>query len=189
VRDDPEVPFPVFVDLFKSADNPDVYHGKPVTLTGHIRLLREVPAGENSYGIATLYEAWLYTEDSQNNPACIVCTMLPDGMLQAFDASRSHVLDQVSVTGYFFKMMGYPAEDVYRYAPLILAQRLEWRRIEQPKPNPWLSKYGIPIALAVALGVILLVRFLTRPGRAFRERRLHAEQPETSFDSLFDDGK
>ena len=184
VRDNPDAPFPVFVDLFKNADDPGVYHGKLVTLAGHVRLLREMPAGENAYGIKTLYEAWLYTEDSQNNPACIVCTSLPEGMQDAFNTSKSQVLDHVGVTGYFFKMMGYRAEDAFRYAPLILAHRLEWRPIDNSKDTEWLSKYGTAFAVAIALGVILFLRRMSRPNREPYSKRLRDEESEVSFDGV-----
>jgi hypothetical protein len=77
VRRLPVEEFPVFVDLYENVRRPEVYLGKPVTLRGHLRKLVEMPAGENPYGIQTLYEAWLFTSDSQQHPTVLVMTSVP----------------------------------------------------------------------------------------------------------------
>jgi len=170
-RNDEQKPFPIFVDLFQHADDPTVYHGQLVPLEGHVRLLRQIPAGENSYGIQTLYEAWLYTEGSQNHPACIVCTSIPPKMLEAFEQSPSRILDHVSTTGYFFKMMGYAAQDTNRYAPLILAERLEW---QPPVPQtPWIPRQYLAVAAVVVVFLLVgIVYRITRTDQRLRRKRL-----------------
>ncbi len=171
VREDPNVPFPVFVDLYRCSNQPHVYLGKPVTVEGHVRLLRQMTAGRNRYGIRTLYEAWLYTPDSQSNPICVVCTELPGGMLEAFARSPSHVLDGVSATGYFFKYMVYRAQDAYRFAPLILAGRLQWQgqRREGGGVEPVWTVWEV--VLAAAAGAALLTGLLVWSERRRRAKR------------------
>ena len=80
----------------------------------------------------TLYEAWVYTADSQGNPAVIVASAAPEDIPLGEDLQ---VL--VRATGYFFKIYGYEAQDTTRVAPMILAGRLEV--IPEPKPQgpPW----------------------------------------------------
>ena len=68
---------PPFVDLFR---HPDAYRGKAVTLTGHARVVREFPgpAPRGGGDPPTLVEAWVFTEDSQTNPAVVVAADAPD---------------------------------------------------------------------------------------------------------------
>jgi hypothetical protein len=136
-------PFPTFVDLFK---HPDVYEGKPVTLKGHAREIRKYPAGDNSEGLDTLYEAWVYMEDSESNPAVIVAPSasadLPIG---------SDLQVPVEATGYFFKIYAYHAHDTARVAPMVLAARIE------KLPEPELS--GPPAWFLAAVGAIVALLF------------------------------
>ncbi|NOX53688.1 MAG: hypothetical protein GXP27_04485 [Planctomycetes bacterium] len=178
VRSDPKEPFPIFVDLYRNADRPEVYFGKLVTLSGHVRLLREIPAGQNPYGIQTLYEAWLYTPDSQSNPACIVCTEVPAGMLKAFRQSRSHLLDGVTVTGYFFKMMVYRAQDAPRFAPLILARRLEWHPPAPRKQRAFAISSWLVLAVVVVVGGLIVAGLVISDRRHRRRRTWPAEVEE-----------
>ena len=117
-RENPKLEFPTFVDLFT---NPDRYQGQPVTLSGHVRRLVKHPLDKKHPNAETRYEAWIYTQNSQTNPAVIVFTSLPRGMPMG-----DNILERVSVTGYFFKLYGYDARDTTRLSPLILASRLEW---------------------------------------------------------------
>ncbi|HLQ43598.1 MAG TPA: hypothetical protein VK137_02625, partial [Planctomycetaceae bacterium] len=116
----PNAEFPTFVDLYRA---PDVYHGKLVTFRGHVLRLVSFPAGENAHGLQQLHEAWLYVGEAQQNPVVVVCSELPQGIPTGSDI----LVDSVSATGYFFKRYGYEDRTGQpRFAPLILAQRLEW---------------------------------------------------------------
>lgn len=143
-RGHPDRRFPVFVDMFR---HPEDYRGRLVTLSGYIRELKSYPAGENPYGLTTLYEMSLFTEDSQTNPAIIVATEKPPGL-----AEGSSMAKPVSVTGYFFKMYGYQAHDTTRIAPLVLAARFEW---SPDRPRVGLSRNAI-IAILTTLAVVVL---------------------------------
>jgi hypothetical protein len=110
------------------------------------------PAGENAFGIQQLHEAWLYVEDAQQNPVIVVCTELPPGLPTGSDI----LIDQVSATGYFFKRFGY--EDRAgnsRFAPLILAQRLEWSPKARGRPivSPGMW-FGLIVAVAIGVAGI-----------------------------------
>ena len=133
---------PTFVDLFR---HPAEYRGRPVTLTGHARVVREFPGPEEPGGgePATLVEAWVFTPDSQGNPAVVVASAAP-GVPRGDD-----LLVPVTVTGRFFKRYGYEARDTPRTAPLILAATID--PLPEPEAGP-----AAPVVLAVAAGITLL---------------------------------
>ncbi|MFM9962021.1 MAG: hypothetical protein ACKV2Q_12440 [Planctomycetaceae bacterium] len=147
---EPDAEFPTFVDLHR---NPVAYHGRLVTFRGHLRRLVSYPAGENPHGLKQLHEAWLYVDGAQQNPVVVVCSEVPQGITTGSDI----LVDFVSATGYFFKRYGY--EDRAgepRFAPLILAQRLEWS--PPPKRTPVVSN-GTLFGLTIAGGLLMLVLF------------------------------
>jgi hypothetical protein len=182
VRRLPAEEFPVFVDLYENVRRPEVYLGKPVTLRGHLRKLVEMPAGENPHGIRTLYEAWLFTSDSQQHPTVLVMTSVPPGLLEEVRrlkaANRPVLVNGVSGSGYFFKMYGYPAADAYRFAPLVLGGRLEW-----VPPRPGDLDRSLPVVLATGVVVFGLPIgwFVWKNRSEDRRRRKHraAGTPES----------
>jgi len=182
VRRLPVEEFPVFVDLYENVRRPEVYLGKPVTLRGHLRKLVEMPAGENPYGIQTLYEAWLFTSDSQQHPTVLVMTSVPPELLEEVRrlkaANRPVLVNGVSGSGYFFKMYGYPASDAYRFAPLVLGGRLEWM-----PPSPGDLDRSLPVVLAAGMVVFGLPIgwFVWRNRSEDRRRRMQraSETPES----------
>ncbi|MCP4783200.1 MAG: hypothetical protein GY878_06590 [Fuerstiella sp.] len=118
-RENPQS-FQTYVDMFQF---PDVWHGHLVTLQGHVRHMVTYPSDERfSDGRRRkLHELWLFTDDSQHNPAVIVTANLPpDFPLEA------EILDRVQVTGCFFKRYVYGSQDTDRIAPLILAGTVSW---------------------------------------------------------------
>lgn len=138
--------FPQYVDLFQ---NPTEYRGRPVSLRGTIRRLTKYDPGKNSQGISEVYEGWVYTADSNSNPAVIIFTTKPAEL-----ALGSDTTDEIGVTGYFFKQYGYEAQGGPGKAPLLLAGTVEWH----PGPGhfvfkPWpVSAYVILTIVLAALG-------------------------------------
>ena len=145
----PDTEFPTFVDLFRA---PAAYHGQPVTFRGHARRIISFAAGENAFGFQQLHEVWLYAGEAQQNPVVIVCSELPKSIPTGTDL----LVDFVSVTGYFFKRYGYEDRSGQtRFAPLILAHRLEWN--PPPKRLRWLSTtvvFVLPFGAAVVIAII-----------------------------------
>ena len=179
LKRNPDRDFPTFVDLIR---NPELYHGKPVALKGHVRHFVEQTAGNNEQDIKTLYEIWLYTDDSQTHPAIAVCTSIPETFPKGED-----LIDHVRVTGYFFKLYLYDAQDGnLRFAPLILAHRLEWHPEEATTvlgPAPWAVYVGAVLVLGV---IVLLLWRSARKDRAYHQSRLsrHSEATEPDFANL-----
>ena len=120
---------------------PGFYRGKPVTLTGTARGVRDLPGREGQVGTA---DVWFFPPDAGNNPVRAVVNDAPG-------LPRGERLAEgvpVSVTGYFFKLQGYEAESGLRAAPLILANAAV-------RVTPAATVPGTPPALPwVVLGAI-----------------------------------
>ncbi|MDG1896086.1 MAG: hypothetical protein P8J37_14380, partial [Fuerstiella sp.] len=116
-REDPES-FQTYVDMFQHLD---VWHGHLVTFEGHVRHMVSYAGDEKLFNGRPLHELWLFTDDSQHNPAVIVTPNLPDGF-----PLEAEALDRVKVTGCFFKRYVYGSQDATRIAPLILAGTVSW---------------------------------------------------------------
>lgn len=170
----PNADFPTFADLHR---NPEAYHGRVVTFRGHLRRLVTSSAGKNPHGLQQLHEAWLYVEGAQQNPVVVVCTELPPNLPTGPDI----LVDFVSATGYFFKRYGYEDRSgQLRFAPLILAQRLEWT--PQPQRSAWLSSsqlFGVTI-LATVVVAACWWQYARRHGRVSGRRASEEFQVPTS---------
>ncbi len=185
----PEV-FPSWVDLYQ---NPEEYHGKLLTIHGHIRKLIEVPQDKNPYGIENVYEAWLYDLNSQGHPTVILSTSIDPRLKTGTEVEIDHCF----ATGYFFKNMGYHAQDASRYAPVLIARKLEYLPSEEAGT---LFRLGRNTQLQILLvGVIAVIlgrhfwklRKLTQSEnleRAAVREIVDQNRAAPSFKSLDDDG-
>lgn len=155
----PPEKFPLFADLL---NEPEPYRGQPVTLRGHSQEMKRYAAEENPYGITTLYECSLFTDDSQSHPTTVVFTEAPADL-----PLGEQIVDGVVVSGYFLKLRAYYARDEKtRVAPLILARSITWRR--DRVASSWISS-GTQYALYAGLTLIvigwLVLRWSVRPPR------------------------
>lgn len=122
-RKNPE-DFQTYVDMYQ---HPEAWHGDLVTLRGHVRHVVTYPSdrilfGDDNGTSKDLHELWLFTDDSQHNPAVIITPNLPTDF-----PKDAEIIDYVTVTGCFFKRYVYGSQDVDRIAPLILASNVTWR--------------------------------------------------------------
>ena len=161
---------------------PDRYRGEPITIQGELWRLYEFQAGPNEYGLRTLYEAWIFTPDSDRNPFRVVFTKLPRE-LEPGDNLRK----QVRVTGYFFKREGYPSKGGMHVAPTLIASRV----VPYLPPNAVPSTdaivpYMIGLICAVGLAfLVTLVSFAISDRRAARVALLRElNSPRPSFEGL-----
>ena len=190
-KDRPAHEFPDFVDLY---DAPNLYHGKLITLQGHLRKLSSFSPDENPYGIAgQLWEGWLYDPHGQNHPAVIISAEKENSL----EAETELIVDHVSVTGYFFKNYGYEGQDAFRFAPMLIAKKIEHR--PPPKSiNPFNLGLSAKMQLLVAaVATLMLGRFGLKiwkhskadelKRRATREVAT-ADETEPSFDNIVDNG-
>ncbi len=195
--------FETYVDLFM---NPEVWKGQLVTLQGHIRHVVSYPAKHPEFRGRELHELWLFTDDSQNNPAVVITPNLPADFPVA-----AELIDQVSVTGCVFKQYVYRGQESRRIAPLVLAGSIQWTptdsHILSLQESGHLSA-GSPLAQRAKLvrsrgpgrttllfvGFLVTLFFMVLWGRAQRDRRDRrnllnriAETPEfeTSLDGQY----
>lgn len=180
-KDHPEITLPLFRDIFKNSSR---HKGRLVTLTGRVRKLMHYPAEKNEYGIKTLYEAWLFTDDSQQNPTVVVCTEVPQALQNGLPEGTD-VIDHVTVTGYLFKMYAYNAQDTTRVAPLILARQLEWSPpITDEKGSQAFLQLMAGAFIILIAGVAIVMWKTMQKDKQFKEKRLQANQDQVSFDQL-----
>lgn len=171
---------PLSYELVKDAFTyAEACQGKPVSFRGHARKAISLPAGENNYGIETLYEIWLFEEDAKGFPVVIVCTELPENFPLNFPETQP--LDGVSVRGYFFKLFAYEGQENFHAVPLILAKRVEWNPpvVVSPEFPRWAY-----VAIAV-LGLFVLYLILFRSGKSRRELRQTRERVAAAGDNPF----
>jgi hypothetical protein len=190
-KDRPAYDFPDFVDLY---DAPELYHGKLITLQGHLRKLSAFSPDENPYGIeGQLWEGWLYDSHGQNHPAVIISMDRDDSIGEGTEI----VIDHVSVTGYFFKNYGFEAQDAFRFAPMLIAKKIE-HRPPAASINPFDLGLSAKMQLLVAAVATLMVgRFGLRIWRHSKADELKrretrevatAEETEPTFDNIVDNG-
>ncbi|WP_010587190.1 hypothetical protein [Schlesneria paludicola] len=161
---------------------PDQFRGEPITIEGDLWRLYEYEASRNDYGVERVYEGWVFTGDSANNPYRVVFTSLPRGI-----EPGENLRKPVRLTGYFFKREGYPSNGGVHFAPTLLARRIGIN----PMPNgiPLTSgivPYMIVVIMAVGLGLLVTtVGFAISDERSTRQGRQHrGNQPLLSFAGL-----
>lgn len=174
---DPAATFPIVMV------EPEHFRGRAVEIEGLARRILEIPAGQNDAGFDVLYELWVFTPDSGNNPWRIVAAELPASL------PRGESLDPavpVRLTGVFFKRQGYETQrHALHVAPLLLAKTVE--RVSRPtqqivefKLAPWV--FGILGVVVAGLG-LLFWRFY-REDRAFERTTLNRFTSADQKDSL-----
>ena len=172
--------YPVFVDVFQ---NPDRWHGRLVTLRGHVRQVTTHAGDSTFFDGQPLHELWLFTDDSQNNPAVIVTPSLPKDFPVSAD-----IINDVTVTGCFFKMYAYRSQTDNGLAPLLLAGHVSWAPTTDqvlmlakdghlPNRSTLLTaaravdSRSLSDTMVLLLGFVALLAAMTVWGRVQRDRR------------------
>lgn len=161
-------PYSLFADLVLS---PSQYRGKPLSFEGYIQKLDRMEAGDNPYGITELYQAYLFTEESKGNPIVVVCRAIPENLPRP---TKGNATNHIRVTGYFYKLWPYEAERGNWAAPLIMADRLEYR-LPRPSASSELVRVGLLYGLPIAGVAIVAIVWMTSRSAA-RRRQLEADK-------------
>jgi hypothetical protein len=107
-------------------ERPQRYRGVPIHVEGWAR--RVLVHDEMNPALAPggkIFEAWVFTSESQNNPYVLVFDQPPAGF-----PVGDKLEERVAFDGYFFKLLAYQAGDVARAAPMLVG-RLRWIRSPQ----------------------------------------------------------
>jgi hypothetical protein len=166
-----------FADIYQ---HPKQYRGEVVRFRGYVRELSEWDASDdNDHGLATLYQAWVFTEDSFRNPYVIVCSDVSPGLRERIRKhGKVELKEPVEVAGVFFKIWKYDARDGTRGAPMILAHRLTWKPVPQAQSSGWLTSLLVAVmALIVLPAIVFAIRSASRTDREFRRRHLQSAPP------------
>lgn len=171
--------FPTYVDVFQ---NPDHWQGRLITLRGHVRRVTQYSGDNAFFDGHPLYELWMFTGDSQQNPAVIITPSLPPDFPKS-----AELIDSVTVTGCFFKMYVYRSQKENRLAPLLLAGHVSWNPAADhvlnlakaghlPENSPLVrtaKSRSRPVSDTVILflGFLSLLAVMTVWGRVQRDRR------------------
>jgi hypothetical protein len=148
-------------------ERPAHYRGIAIHLLGTARRVLRYESALSRNG--WLYEAWVFTPDSQNHPYVCVFEDPPAGFPIGADLS-----ERVAFDGYFLKLLAYRAGDTARFAP-VLVGRLGWTPAASGTgdsargPVFWIS------AVLAALFLASLVRWVVKL------RRFLAPRPRPSL--------
>jgi hypothetical protein len=150
----------MYTDLW---ERPERFRGVPIHLLGTARRIHSYDSKLSKSG--RIYEAWIGTHESQQNPYVCVFEDLPKGMPVGPDA-----VERVVFNGYFLKEMRYLAgNDVKRGAPVLIGT-IGWT----PSPSARRDDSTFWMALVVAVMFVIslfrwisgLRRSLSRPSLA-----------------------
>lgn len=183
----------LYLQLFKQ---PSDYRGRLVRIRGVARLGYRIDAPKNYLGVEGYNVLVIHPEGGPDSPIIVYSLGLPKGFPELKhrdkDGGTTKLLEDVVVTGYFFKRWAYPAAAGMYTAPLIIARSPEW------KPRPPLAeamgrKEWTPLRIAgiiggAALGAGLVLLFIVwRIRRDTKESLTHTfndPQEQPSFTGL-----
>lgn len=157
----------------------DIHRGQLIRVDGTLWRLQRYPYGDPATEDDDLWQAWLFTADSANNPWVVFLTEKPESL------SPAEQIDQpVAVVGYFFKNYGYATELGLHIAPMLIAKTMKLVEVQQASEDQEdnLGRYifGFLIAIGLLFG-IMIWRF-TVSDRRFQSGRL-AKIAESSHDA------
>ena len=173
-------------------DSPEFCRGRAFLVTGTLRRLTRLQDETNSFGLKTLYDAWISLPDSGTQLVHVVAVSADAGLpLTEHTASEP---PRVQFEAFYFKREGYlragnDADGDIGLTPLLLAGRI--RKFLPPDASdspaaaltPWLGW----LTLLVSGGIALLIWQFRSSDRVFRRTRTHqlTQLPvRVSFDGI-----
>jgi hypothetical protein len=110
-----------FLQLCKQSEE---YRGELITTKGKIRGVQAKITPRTDYGPRDYYQTWLTPDDHPSDLIMVWCLYLPEDFPQGME-----IREEVEVTGFYYRMVAYPATDRnLRSAPLLLARTVHWRK-------------------------------------------------------------
>jgi hypothetical protein len=157
-------------------NQPDVYRGQSVRVSG--RLLRQStkPAPANAHGIKEYHQLWLAPRGGGEWPFVIYSLDLPAGFPRGSELS-----EDVAVDGLFFKNWSFPYEGGMGLAPVLVTPTLRWTppvATQEPggkKSSLTTGQLAIGAILAITASIAFVVWAV---GQTRRPRRRSEPTPE-----------
>lgn len=168
---------------------PEHYRGRLISIEGTARRVTELVEGALAPGTPTLYEVWVFTSDSGNNPWRVLAKHLPEELRPGSTQANA----SVRLSGVFFKRQGYETvqQDLH-VAPVLLAENVAYVRSLAPPPNRKSASSWLIIGLTLASASLVFFMYrLTRMRRAIPHStklvdRSPRRQPDGSADETVD---
>lgn len=140
-----------FVSYSQLFRQPEYYRGRLVRLRGTAKGVFEQRLPKNDYGIEKYYQIWTSVGDG-DEIVLVAALHLPEGMPLSTvhpDGSYEQTAEPISVVGFAYKLVLYPAagQDVL-HAPMLLARTVQWTPL--PK-GPDLSRRADPTTMWLAI--------------------------------------
>lgn len=165
-------------------DSPAGSRGLAWRITGRLRRLSEVSGRTNSFGVTTVYDAWISTPDSGNELVHVVAINADKALVKSLKRAKDSTIDfplknppEVRCTGYFFKREGYASGTTagISRAPLLLAGTLHEIPVKVVTSTraDELTPYLGWLAAAVCIGVVFVVWSFTMSDAAHSRTRAH----------------
>ena len=159
-------------------DSPETCRGKAWTIRGKLRKMNRVQDDANSFGLKTLYDAWISLPDSGNQLVHVVAVAADAGL--PLKSSGGTTSPEIELTGYFFKREGYIRSGTdglgdVGLAPLLLAGRIQRyqpltaERNEAEALTPWLGWLSLVVVVCVGIAVLQF----RASDAVFRRTRVH----------------
>lgn len=140
-------------------EQPSVYRGKVITVTGVARRAFDLQAPPNDHGIESYYQLWLQPMGGPTSPIVIYTLELPDGFpssrVAGSDEARN-IYEPIEVTGFFFKNWAYSTGSAILSAPLVLSKNVKWtpQVAAADAANSSAIPLGPVIGIAAAIGLL-----------------------------------
>lgn len=149
---------------------PDDYRGRILRLKGTLRQLQPYTGpGSDAFGEG-VYQGWMFTATSDNNPYCLLLTELPPDVPTGTDMEIP-----VEFTGYFYRLYGYLTRGGDHVAPLLIGKSLQPRPLPAAPDNHIgedLSRIVLFFLLGLVLVLGLLLWWFMVSDRRFRSSRM-----------------
>lgn len=147
---------------------PDEFRGELLKIEGLLWRLERWKYGDPEDEHDDLYQAWIMTDDSGNNPWTVVFTEKPEGVALGNAIDR-----RVSVAGYFFKRYAYPTETGLHVAPMLIARNLQLAPLAPAgqEETAELTKYVIGLLVVIAVAFAFLGGWFVISDRRYRRSR------------------
>ncbi len=174
-------------------DSPQSCRGRAFTIRGQLRRLVKAPLPPRlaTFGIRTVYDAWISSSDSGNQLLHIVALSADPGL--PLTENTGATAPAVELTGSYFKREGYSAHGPggageLALTPLILAGRIRFvppqiRVSRASQMIPWLTWIGIAICSAVLI-IVWQFQFSDSVFRGTRAHQLTVLPVRLSFEGV-----